>query len=206
MAPDEQDPKPARRTQAQRNAETRAALVEAAHDLFGSEGYEHVSTTEIVSKAGVTRGALYHHFEDKRGLFEAVFESVEAEATRTAASAALHASSAREAAIAGARSYLEFCRAPDVRRILFVDSRAVIDDARLREITEKHGGALIRALIAEMIEQRQIKDRSIEMLAAVISGILIEGATYAANASDRAEAVEEIVELFDDLLAGLAPG
>ena len=70
----------ARRTQAERREATRAALLEAARPLFAERGYEAVSSEEIVAAAGVTRGALYHHFDGKRGLFAAVFEEVEARA------------------------------------------------------------------------------------------------------------------------------
>ena len=68
-----------RRTQAERRAATRAALLSAARPLFAERGYEAVSSEEIVAAAGVTRGALYHHFDGKRGLFAAVFEEVESE-------------------------------------------------------------------------------------------------------------------------------
>ncbi len=74
-------PATARRTQAERSEATRDALIEAARELFAEHGYAGVGTEEIVRAAGVTRGALYHHFEGKRELFEAVYERIEAELT-----------------------------------------------------------------------------------------------------------------------------
>jgi len=68
-----------RRTQAERRATTRAALMAAGRRLFAERGYDNVSSEDIVAAAGVTRGALYHHFDGKRGLFAAVYEEVEAE-------------------------------------------------------------------------------------------------------------------------------
>src|ERR1044072_5758695 len=78
-----------RRTQAERSEATRRALGEAARPLFAAGGYAGVGTEEIVRSAGVTRGALYHHFGGKRDLFEAVYEQVEADlAERVAAGGA----------------------------------------------------------------------------------------------------------------------
>jgi AcrR family transcriptional regulator len=181
--------------------------VDAARELFGAEGFEHVGTERIVRKAGVTRGALYHHFKDKRGLFEAVFELVEDQATQAAANAAVGsgATDARAASVDGARAYLEFCLASDVRRILFVDSRVVISDARLREITEQYGVALIRAMFTAMIEGKQIRPLSVELLSALVAGMLIEGASFASESEDQGSAVDAVVELFELFLDGLAP-
>src|SRR5436189_4143693 len=78
-----------KRSQIERSEATRGALIEAARGLFAEREYASVSTGEIVQAAGVTRGALYHHFEDKRQLFEAVYERVEAELAQRIAAGAI---------------------------------------------------------------------------------------------------------------------
>ena len=94
--------------QAERSEATRTALIAAARALFAERGYAGVGTEEIVRAAGVTRGALYHHFEGKRELFEAVYERIEAELAERIAAGALpaNASSPLEAMRAGAEMFL----------------------------------------------------------------------------------------------------
>src|SRR2546421_10928103 len=95
------------RTQSERSAATREALIAAARELFAERGYAAVGTEEIVRKAGLTRGALYHHFAGKRELFEAVYETIEGEVTeRIAADALVGASDPLQALRAGARAFL----------------------------------------------------------------------------------------------------
>src|SRR5918997_2783844 len=79
---------PGRRSQAERRAATRRALLDAARELFAERGYHGAAAEEIVRRAGVTRGAMYHHFGDKRGLFRAVVEEIETEVDEAALEAA----------------------------------------------------------------------------------------------------------------------
>ena len=107
-------PTEGRRSQAERSETTRAALVEAARPLFAERGYAAVGTEEIVRAAGVTRGALYHHFDGKRELFEAVYEQIEVELAERIATGALSAGAAAplEAMRAGAEMFLRGCTVP----------------------------------------------------------------------------------------------
>src|SRR5260370_7590812 len=110
-----------------RSEATRQALVRAARSLFGARGYADVGTEEMVRTAGVTRGALYHQFRDKAGLFAAVAEEVEAEITgRIAAGAAGESSEPTDVLRAGARLFLEACAEPEVERIILLDAPAVL--------------------------------------------------------------------------------
>ena len=114
--------KPERRTQAERRAATRGALLDAARGLFAVDGYAGTTTGELVRRAGVTRGALYHHFEDKRGLFRVLIEELERELDVVVREAAREA---REetgdvgvAYAAGFDAFLEACARPDFGRLL----------------------------------------------------------------------------------------
>src|SRR6201996_6217190 len=116
-----------RRTQAERTADTRKALIAAGRDLFEARGYDEVGAEEIVRAAGLTRGALYHHFPaGKRDLLEAVYEQVEAESTarvaRVVLDSAMHSPLA--AMKAGVAAFLDECAEPGFQRIVLHDARS----------------------------------------------------------------------------------
>ncbi|HXR60427.1 MAG TPA: helix-turn-helix domain-containing protein, partial [Solirubrobacterales bacterium] len=117
-----------RRTQAQRTEATREALIAAARPLFTERGYDAVGTEEIVRAAGVTRGALYHHFGDKASLLEAVYWRIEAESTERVARVVLgsHLHSPLDAMKAGVGAFLEECAKPELRQIALHDAPAVL--------------------------------------------------------------------------------
>ncbi len=195
-----------RTTQAERNAATRAALVDAASRLFGEHGYQAVATGQIVAAAGVTRGALYHHFTDKSDLLGAVYERIEADSVVAVQKAISDAADPWQAALIGARAYLDFCSDPTVQRVIFVDGPAVLPEDRRRAIIERHGGALIRAMIVLLIDGGVIEDQPVEPLAALLTGSLIEGAAYIGRAEDTERASAEVAKLLERFLRGLATG
>src|SRR5215210_3047371 len=104
-----------RRTQAERSEATRAALIATARRLFAARGYAAVGTEELVRAAGVTRGALYHHFDGKADLFRAVFEQLEGEIAERLAADALARPDPWEAMLAGLEMFLDVCLEPEVQ-------------------------------------------------------------------------------------------
>src|SRR6516165_1618702 len=123
--PDDPDASPRRTKAAQREATT-AALITAARTLFAERGYAGVGTEEIVQHAGVTRGALYHHFKDKEDLFRAVLVQVSAETAQRVLIAALAIDDPWEALVVGADAFLDASVTPEVQRIMLVDGPAVL--------------------------------------------------------------------------------
>ena len=122
---------------------TRAALVAAARDLFGTQGFAETSTDEIVVRAGVTKGALYHHFSGKEDLFRAVFEQVQHEVSDQAVAEFL-GSDSWAALLNGCTLWVDAHLDPSVRRIVLQDARAVLaweDVARHREPLRRGGAA-----------------------------------------------------------------
>src|ERR1700712_2190538 len=117
-----------RRTQAERTAATRARLLEAGRRLFASDGFAAVPTQAIVDAAGVTRGALYHQFGDKSGLFAEVYEDVERDLVSRISARIVAAEPVDQLAAmrTGARLFLAECSAPDVQRIVLIDAPAVL--------------------------------------------------------------------------------
>ncbi len=119
---------------AERASATRAALLAAARDLFATVGYAATGTETILAAAGVTRGALYHHFADKRALFAAVCETLHVEAQAVIETDADAAPSAFDGLIAGCLGFLDFMVRPEVRRILILDAPSVLGWAAWNEM------------------------------------------------------------------------
>ena len=190
---------------ATRSAATRSALIAAARPLFGERGYGEVGTEEIAKAAGVTRGALYHQFADKRDLFRAVFESVEDEITARVAARIAKADPADPlgALSAGAEVLMDAVLEEDVRRIAAVDAPSVLGSTEWRAIIERYGLGLLIAAISAAIEQGSLRDQPVRPLAHVLLGAFDEGAMYVALADDveaaRAETLAAINSLLDAL-------
>ncbi|BDD81332.1 TetR family transcriptional regulator [Tsukamurella pulmonis] len=194
-----------RRTQAERTAATRAALIVAARALFAEHGYAGVGTQAIVEAAGVTRGALYHQFGDKRGLFEAVFDAVEEETIAGAAQAVLAAGELDpvETMLLAVDAFMEAIAAPGITRITMIDAPAVLGWEGWRARGEKYGLAVIEGLIARAIERDWMAAQPVRPLAHVILGMLDESALYVTRADDRDAALAEVRAVIAQFVRGL---
>ncbi len=197
-----------KRTQAERSEATRDALIAAARALFADRGYAAVGTEEIVRAAGVTRGALYHHFDDKRALFEAVYERIEVELAQRIAAGALSSGAAAplEAMRAGAEMFLQAATEPEAQRIVLIDGPSVLGWDRWREIAAEHGLGLIEATLQAAIEAGAIADQPVRPLAHVLMGALDEAAMLVARADDPELMRAEVGRTLDSLLVGLGTG
>jgi AcrR family transcriptional regulator len=197
-----------KRTQAERSQSTRAALITAARGLFAGHGYAGVGTEEIVRAAGVTRGALYHHFEGKRELFEAVYEQIEAELAERIAAGALSASatSPMEAMRAGAEMFLVASTEPETQRIVLLDGPSVLGWDRWREIATEHGLGLIEATLQAAVDGGAIAPQPVRPLAHILMGALDEAAMMVARAEDPEAMRAEVGGTLDSLLAALSAG
>lgn len=195
-----------KRTQVERSESTRAGLIEAARALFAERGYAGVGTEEIVRSAGVTRGALYHHFEGKRELFEAVYEQIEVELAERIAAGALasNAKSPLEAMRAGSEMFLAACAEPAVQQIVLLDGPSVLGWDRWREIAAEHGLGLIEASLQAAIDAGGIEPQPIRPLAHVLMGALDEAAMLVARAENPDAMRAEVGRTLDSLLDGLS--
>jgi AcrR family transcriptional regulator len=191
---------------AEQSETTRKALLDAARELFAERGYTAVSTEEIVQRAGVTRGALYHHFRDKQDLFRAVFERLEQELAERIAMAALAVPDPWQQQVAAVEAYLDVCLEPAVHRIALVDAPSVLGLATWREIEATYGLALVRTGLQSVREAGLIAEQPVEPLAHLILGALNEAALVIAHADDRAAARAEMGASVERLLEGLRVG
>ena len=192
-------------TKAAQSEATRTKLLAVARELFGARGYADVGTEEIVRQAGVTRGALYHQFADKRQLFEAVFEQLEQEIiVASAGRMADHPDDMVAAFRAACRGWLEVCLEPDIERIVLIDAPAVLGWETWREIGERYGlGAVIASLEAGMASGALAR-QPVRPLAHIIVGALDEAALYVARADDKPTALAESEAVIDRLIDSLA--
>ena len=192
-----------RRTQGERSEATRAALIAAARRLFAERGYAAVGTEEIVHSAGVTRGALYHHFEDKAALLEAAYEQIEEELTREIAAGAMADPDPVVALKLGAAAFLDHCLEPEVQRIVLLDAPAVLGWERWRAIGAEHGLGLVEAGLTAGMEQGDISRQPVRPLAHVLMGALDEAAMTVARADDQRAARREMEAILGAILDGL---
>jgi AcrR family transcriptional regulator len=189
---------------AERSEATRAELVAVARHLFGERGYAAVGTEEIVRAAGVTRGALYHHFAGKAELLEAAYVQVESELTEKIATAALSGSDPIAALHAGTEMFLDACLDPEVQRIVLLDAPAVLGWERWREIAADHGLGLVEAALSAAIEDGSMPAQPVRPLAHVLMGALDEAAMLVARADDDGRTREEVGATLSRLLDALA--
>jgi AcrR family transcriptional regulator len=197
-----------RRTQADRSAATRAALVNAARPLFAQQGFAAVGTEAIVRAAGVTRGALYHQFADKTELFAAVVEAVEqdvmAQIMRQLGAGAAGDPDPLDELVRGASAWLDACAEPSVQQILLLDAPAVLGWERYREIGTRYSVGVVEAVLTEAVRIGRIADQPVSPLAHIIVGALDEGALMIARADDQATAREQVRDALEQLISGLA--
>jgi AcrR family transcriptional regulator len=194
-----------RRTQAERAAETREALIEAARPLFAAQGFAEVALETIVRAAGVTRGALYHHFADKTELFAAVFEKVEGEvaARMGEAIAASNQTDPVEVMRLGADFWLDVCSDPEVQRIVLVDAPAVLGWTRWTEIGDRYNTGMVRALLTNAVETGRIPPQPIEATVLTILGAMREATLYVARAEDHDQARKDAGAVMNRLIRAL---
>jgi AcrR family transcriptional regulator len=191
------------RTQAERLAATRAALLKEARTIFATAGYEAAATEEIVKRAKVTRGALYHHFKGKRDLFEAVFEEVARGIAVTIDDMAMPIADPLAALMDGTRAFLDACLDPAVRRIYLIDAPAVLGWHRWREIDAPHGVRSLREGVAAVLAARPDSRLGVEPITFLLSGAFNEAALWIAEAKDEKAARRDMDRALSELIGRL---
>ena len=193
------------RTQSQRSAATKEALIRAARPLFATEGFAAVGTEAIVRAAGVTRGALYHQFTDKTELFAAVFEVVEAELTARIGEAVDNSglTDPVELMKLGARTWLDACAEPEAHRIVLVEAPAVLGWIRWREVGLRYGLGMVQSLLSFAMEVGSIRQQPVEPLAHVLIGAIDEAALYVSQAENPDEARAAVLAVLEDLMTAM---
>jgi len=194
-----------RTRQAERSEATRAKLIGAARELFGKRGYSAVGTEQVVKRARVTRGALYHHFDDKRDLFRAMYEQVETELTERigAELVARAADDPLEALLEGMESVLDLSLDPDLRQITLVDAPAVLGWSEWRTLGDRYGLGLATAALEMGMEAGELRRQPARPLAHVLLAAMYEAALMVANSDDVDAARAEAEQALRSIVEGL---
>jgi AcrR family transcriptional regulator len=189
-----------RRTNRDRTEATRRDLIAAARKLFTEKSYAETSTPEIVAAAGVTRGALYHHFADKQALFHAVAEQEAEEVAAEIENASPPSLTARAALIAGSDAYLAAMRAPGRTRLLLLDGPAVLGRAVMDEIDGRHGSRTLREGLAAAMHSGTMKTLPPEALTGLLAAAFDRAALAIDAGAPAGEYREALIALIDGLM------
>jgi AcrR family transcriptional regulator len=194
-----------RRTQEERSAATREALITAARKLWGLRGYAEVGTPEIATAAGVTRGAMYHQFADKAALFREVIEVVEQDvmarmATVVAESAVTTPADAIRAAV---DAWLDVSGDPEVRQLILLDAPSVLGWAEFRDVAQRYSLGMTEQLLSEAIRVGQLTRQPVRPLAHVLIGALDEAAMVIATADDPKRVRRETRQVLHHIIDGI---
>lgn len=189
-----------RRSNRERSDATRTALIEAGRRLFVEKSYAETSTPDLVAEAGLTRGALYHHFAHKQALFRAVVEAESAAVAKEIECAAPVGLMPVEALRKGGEAFLASMRAPGRTRLLLLDGPAVLGRKEMDEIDRAHAGRTLREGLQAAMEAGAIRQLPVDPLAALL------GAAYdrAALGIEAGGSDGEYETLLSALVEGLA--
>ena len=189
-------------TRAEQRAATRRALLAEGRQRFAAHGYHDVVLAEVAQAVGVTKGAAYHHFESKAGLFRAVVAEVQRELGERVADAADQHDDPWEQLRAGCRAFLAAGRDPMVRRILLVDAPAVLGWDEWRALDNESSARHLAEVLAVLVEAGVIVDQPVEPLTRLLSGAMNEAALWLAGTASS-EALAQAERALDMLLEGL---
>jgi AcrR family transcriptional regulator len=184
----------ARLTQEDRSRATRTALVSTARRLFAERGYADVSAAEIVTAAGLSRGALYHHYTDKADLFKAVLLEMEVELTDELRSVLAQVDDPTVGMAVGLDAFLASCERDEVVRIMLTDAPSVLGWREWRRIETEHGLGLMTELLESAMDAGTMVRQPVKALAQLLLSAIIEAALLVADAGpDTRPAVREEV-------------
>jgi AcrR family transcriptional regulator len=192
-------------SQEERRETTRKAILAAAQRNFGFFGYESVTVDRIAANAEVAKGAVYHHFQTKAELFDAVVQSVAAEILAEVRTILARQSNIWEAMLAGQRAFFATCARPSFAQIFLRDGPSVLGWTRWREIDADHFGGLVRDGLLAAMDLGVIARRPIEPLVGLILGAGTEAAIACANSKNFTETAREYVDGMEAILNGLKP-
>jgi AcrR family transcriptional regulator len=176
---------------------TREHLLAAARELFARDGYEATSIEAVLQRSGVSRGSLYHHFPDKKALFEAVLIRVHAEAVQHTIRAAKGSVDGVEALKAGCIAWIKLARDPSVSRIVLIDAPSIVGWVRWRQIDEEHSFGVVKAGLRAAAKRNLLPEPMIEAIAHILLAALNELALIIAVSGDQRQAEREAIAALD---------
>jgi AcrR family transcriptional regulator len=178
-------------------------LLDAGRELFAANGFANTPREEIVERAGVTRGALHHHFGRKEDFFKAVFEDLEEDIGARIMAAAVGGADPMTQLRLGCQAFLDAALDPAVQRIVLLDAPSVLGWEGWREVEARHGLGLVTQGLREVMAAGQIDEQPVEPLAHIVLAALNEAALLVAGADDPIATRVTVGQLLDRLLSRL---
>lgn len=191
------------KTQAERSEATRTKILAVARRLFAERGFADTPLEDVAEDAGLTKGALYHHFRNKRDLFQAVFEQIEGELCEKVILAAAGAGDAWSALTGGVRAFLEAAMDPAAQRIVLIEGPSVLGWETWKEIDERYGFALVKGSLEGAMAEGVLASRPVDPLARLFLAAVSEAAIQIARAPDTRSEMEEMYAALIATLEGL---
>jgi AcrR family transcriptional regulator len=189
-------------TRAETMQQNRAKLIAAARKAFAEKGYEKASMDELTAEAGLTRGALYHNFGDKRGLLAAVVNQIDSELASRAQDAGQRAGGGWQGLLAEGTAYIEMALEPEVQRIVLRDGPAVLGDPSLWP-SQSSCLQATRQTVERLMNEGTLKPVDAEAAARLLSGAALNAALWIAASGRPEEVLPKAVEAFQSLATGL---
>lgn len=183
-------------------AETRDKLVRAARQAFAAQGYAAASMDELTASAGLTRGALYHNFGDKKGLLAAVIEQIDGEMAERLRAVREHAPNLWQGLLEEGSAYIEMAAEPEIQRIMLLDGPAVLGDPS-RWPGENACLEITMRTIQSLIEQGVVQPINVEAAGRLLNGAALSAALWVAAADDPPSLRTKAIEAFRRLASGL---
>jgi AcrR family transcriptional regulator len=191
---------PAKLTKAEQTLRTRRAILDRSRQLFATKGYAATGTEEIISALGITRGALYHQFNDKQGVFRAVVAEAYDEMTDYIMTKVQPLpEDSWERLVIGCQAFLEIAQQEDLRRLVFIEAPAVLPADTLVEF-DQYGFGLLHQLIQQLVNEGKLSTIDAEGFAHLVNGALNELAAWVAQSNDP-ERLKTAQKLVGTLLA-----
>jgi len=182
--------------------ENRAKLIAAARKAFADKGYANASMDELTAEAGLTRGALYHNFGDKRGLLAAVVHQIDDEMASRAQKIAAGAGDDWEGLLAEGAAYIEMALNPEVQRIVLLDGPAVLGDPS-QWPSQSNCLQATKETVERLIARGTLKPVDAEAAARLVNGAALNAALWIAASENPEEVFPKAVDAFRHLAAGL---
>lgn len=186
----------------ERGDATRALLLEVARSMFGARGYAATSLDDVVAAAGVTKGALYHHFRNKEQLFRAVADVVKRDTTAQLSDIFLFPDPV-ESLVAGCTAMLDAYLEPSTRQIVWLDAPAVLDPAEYRELQARYEPVFLRAALRRAMRTGHVDELPLRALASMLVGAVGEACGYVASAAEPSVARADVLRTLARLIQGL---
>lgn len=182
--------------------ENRAKLIAAARKAFAEKGYSAASMDELTAQAGLTRGALYHNFGDKRGLLAAVVHQIDAEMAARAQQIGAQTGDDWDGLLAEGAAYIEMALNPEVQRIVLLDGPAVLGDPS-QWPSQNSCLQATKETVERLIAQGLLKSVDTEAAARLLNGAALNAALWIAASEDPKDVFPKAVEAFRQLATGL---